>query len=151
MYGTIPSMGAVMEEKMFQNAGHSLGRPSIAMQSHRSSVVLSTSPYHPDRRQSMLRASNPIPMDVNLAPAGANAQVCANTATTPVQLVDHETPDDFPSERTTVVTAAASTPTRPRCHSLESDGVPSPSASAFAYSGNVAVRTPSCELHHTLL
>jgi hypothetical protein len=27
---------------------------------------------------------------------GANARVCANTATTPVQYVDHETPDDCP-------------------------------------------------------
>jgi hypothetical protein len=69
-------------------------------------------------------------VDTDLTPAGANAQVCADTATTHAQLIDREIPDNFHRERTTVVTAAASTPTGPRYHGLESDRVPSPSASS---------------------
>jgi hypothetical protein len=85
-------------------------------------------------------------VDVDLTPAGANAQVCADTATTHAQLIDCEIPDDFHRERTTVVKAAASTPTGPRYHGLESDGVPSPSASATQTSTASIDRAPARQL-----
>jgi hypothetical protein len=85
-------------------------------------------------------------VDVDLTPAGTNAQVSADTATTHAQLIDREILDDFHRERTTVVTAAASTPTGPRYRGLESDGVPSPSALATQTSTPSIDRAPARRL-----